>query len=237
MRRRTVAMGLLIAILAIGTQPARAQWAVIDVSAIDQLVQEVATLRQQLRTAQNSLTQQEAQVQAMTGSRGMQNLLSGTNRNYLPPDWNTLASLVTHTSGAYQALSQGVQSLIAANAVLTPAQVAQLSPAEQADLNAARQSAAILEATSRAALSSTSARFAALQQLIQAIPSATDQKGALDLQARITAEQAMLENEHTKLQVLDESIAAQSLAQEQSVREQAIAGIGSLRTLPPLALP
>ena len=173
----------------------------------------------------------------MTGSRGMQNLLSGTNRNYLPPDWNTLASLVTQTSGAYQALSQGVQSLIAANAVLTPAQVAQLSPAEQADLNAARQSAAILEATSRAALSNTSARFAALQQLIQAIPSATDQKGALDLQARIAAEQAMLENEHTKLQVLDESIAAQSLAQEQSVREQAIAGIGSLRTLPPLALP
>ena len=237
MGRSTLLMGVLVGMLTFATQPARAQWAVIDVSAIDQLVQEVATLRQQLQTAQNSLTQQEAQVQAMTGSRGMQSLLSGTNRNYLPPDWNTLASLVTQTSGAYQALSQGVQSLIAANAVLTPAQVAQLSPAEQADLNAARQSAALFEATSRAALSNTSARFAALQQLIQAIPSATDQKGALDLQARIAAEQAMLENEHTKLEVLDESIAAQSLAQEQSVREQAIVDIGSLRALPPLALP
>jgi len=235
--KRSLLIGLVVGILAIGTPPARAQWAVIDVNAIDQLVQEVATLRQQLQTAENSLVQQEAQVRAMTGSRGMQNLLSGTNRNYLPPDWNTLASLITQTTGAYQALSQGIQSLITANAVLTPAQVAQLSPNEQADLNAARQSAAILEATSRAALSNTSARFAALQQLIQAIPSATDQKGALDLEARIEAEQAMLENEHTKLQVLDESIAAQSLARRQTVREEAIAGVGSLRTLPPLALP
>ena len=234
---KSVLMGLLVGFLAIGAEPARAQWAVIDVNAIDQLVQEVATLRQQLQTAEQSLVQQESQVRAMTGSRGMQNLLSGTNRNYLPPDWNSLASLVSQTSGAYQALAQGVQNLISANAVLTPAQVAQLSPAEQANLNAARQSAAILEATSRAALANTSSRFASLQQLIAAIPSATDQKGALDLQARIEAEQAMLENEHTKLEVLDESIAAQRLAEEQSVREQAIAGVGSLRTLPPLALP
>ena len=237
MQRQIVVVGLLAGFLAFAAQPARAQWAVIDVNAIDQLVQEVATLRQQLQTAEQSLVQQESQVRAMTGSRGMQNLLSGTNRNYLPPDWTTLASLVTQTSGAYQALAQGVQSLISANAVLTPAQVAQLSPAEQANLNAARESAAILEATSRAALANTSARFASLQELIAAIPSATDQKGALDLEARIEAEQAMLENEHTKLAALDESIAAQRLAEEQSVREQAIAGIGSLRTLPPLALP
>ena len=237
MQRQAVAIGLLVGILAIGIQPAHAQWAVIDVNAIYQLAQEVATLRQQLQTAEQSLVQQEAQMRAMTGSRGMQNLLSGTDRNYLPPDWNTLASLVTQTSGAYQALSSGVQSLITANAVLTPAQVAELSPAQQADLNRARQSAAILEATSRAALANTSARFATLQQLIQAIPSATDQKGALDLQARIAAEQAMLENEHTKLQALDQTIAAQKLAHEQSVREEAIAGVGSLRSLPPLALP
>ena len=237
MRRQTVVMGLIGVILAIAVQPARAQWAVIDVSAINQLVQEVQTLQQQLQTAEQSLVQQEAQVRAMTGARGMQNLLSGTNRNYLPPDWTTLASLVTQASGVYQALGAGVQSLMAANAILTPAQVAALSPAQQADLNSARQSAAILEATSRAALANTSARFAALQQLIQAIPSANDQKGALDLQARIQAEQAMLENENTKIQVLDQTIAAQDMAQRQSVREEAIAGIGSLRSLPPLSLP
>lgn len=237
MGRQTVVMGVIGVILAIVVQPARAQWAVIDVSAINQLVQEVQTLQQQLQTAEQSLLQQQAQVRAMTGARGMQNLLSGTNRNYLPPDWTTLASLVTQASGVYQALAGGIQSLMAANAILTPAQVAALSPAEQSDLNSARASAAILEATSRAALSNTSARFAALQQLIQAIPSANDQKGALDLQARIQAEQAMLENENTKIQVLDQTLAAQDMARRQSVREEAIAGIGSLRSLPPLSLP
>ena len=38
---------------------ARAQWAVIDVGAIAQLIQEVQTLRQQLMTAQAQLNQAE----------------------------------------------------------------------------------------------------------------------------------------------------------------------------------
>ena len=56
--------------------------------------------------------------------------------------------------------------------------------------------------TSRQALEVTSERFASLQQLIDAIPGATDPKAVLDLQARIAAEQAMLQNEQTKLMVL-----------------------------------
>ena len=39
---------------------ARAQWAVIDVGAIAQLIQEVQTLRQQLLTAEAQLNQAEA---------------------------------------------------------------------------------------------------------------------------------------------------------------------------------
>ena len=45
-------------------------------------------------------------------------------------------------------------------------------------------------------------RFTSLQQLISAIGGATDQKASLDLNARIAAEQGMLQNEQTKLQVL-----------------------------------
>lgn len=237
MKRQTIAVVLVTALFGAATRPASAQWAVIDVNAINQLVQEVSVLQQQLQTAEQSLVQQQAAVQAMTGPRGMQNLLSGTNRNYLPSNWSAISSLVTQTSGAYQALGQAVRNLITANAVLTPAQVSQLSPTEQANLTAARQNAATLEALSQAALANASARFASLQQLIQAIPSATDQKGALDLQARIQAEQAMLENENIKLQELNQSVAAQSLANQQAAQEEAVAGIGSLRTLPPLALP
>lgn len=214
-----------------------AQWAVIDVGAITQLVQQVATLERQLQTAEATLTNAQQQFQATVGNRGMQNLLPMTNRNYLPSSWTQLIAAVGQTGGAYQALSGAVQSLMVANAVLTPQQVASLSPAEQAQLQAARQSAALLQSTSRQSLDNTSTQFASLQQLINAIPSATDQKGALDLQARIQAEQAMLQNEHTKMTVLHQTLEAQEWARKQAAREQVVAGVGSLRTLPALNLP
>ena len=106
-----------------------AQWAVIDVGAITQLVQQVATLERQLQTAEATLTNAQQQFQATVGNRGMQNLLPTTNRNYLPSSWTQLIAAVGQTGGAYQALSGAVQSLMVANAVLTPQQVAALSPA------------------------------------------------------------------------------------------------------------
>ncbi len=229
--------GIIFAAILIGVSPvSRAQWAVVDVGAIAQLVKEVGTLQQQLQTAEQTLTSAQQQFQAMTGDRGMQNLLSGTNRNYLPTNWTQLSAAITQTAGAYQALSTGTQSLMTANAVLTPQQVATLSPAQQSQLQAARQSAALLQSISRQALDNTSARFASLQQLISAISSATDQKAALDLQARIQAEQAMLQNENTKLMVLYQTLQAQESARKQSAREQMVSGVGSLRTLPALNL-
>lgn len=88
----------------------------------------------------------------------------------------------------------------------------------------------------RAALDTTSSRFAALQQLINAIPSATDAKGVLDLQARIAAEQAMLANDATELGVLRQTLAAEDAALEGQRRERAVADIGSLRTLAPMGV-
>jgi len=120
--------------------------------------------------------------------------------------------------------------------VLTPAQVASLSSTEQAQLTAARRSAALLQATSRAALSNSSDRFTSLHQLIAAIGSATDQKGALDLNARIAAEQGMLQNESTKVQVLYQIAQSEEWARAQRVREQALADQGSLRQLPAMGL-
>jgi type IV secretion system protein VirB5 len=231
-------MILAATLISMGLGPAsRAQMAVVDVGAVAQLVKEVATLQQQLQTAELTLTNEQQQFQAMIGNRGMQNLLSGTNRNYLPSTWSQLSAAVTQTGGAYQALSVGVQSLMVANAVLTPQQVAAMSPAEQTQLQMARQSAALLQSTSRQALDNTSTRFASLQQLINAIPSAADQKGSLDLQARIQGEQAMLQNENTKMAVLHQTLEAQEWARKQSAREQVVAGVGSLRTLPALNLP
>jgi type IV secretion system protein VirB5 len=216
---------------------AQAAMAVIDVRAITQLRTQIRALEQQLQTARNHLTQAQQEYQSIIGARGMESLLNGTVRNYLPEDWAQLADVLREASSAHGALAGHVRGAIDANAVLTPAQLAALSADERAHIDAARRSAALLQVLSREALATTSSRFAAIQQLINAIPAATDQKAILDLQARIGAEQAMLQNEATKLDVLQQVARAEDLARRQRIREQAIADVGSLHDLEPLRLP
>lgn len=228
----------VLAILAfLGTASvAHAQWAVVDVGAIAQLIQQVATLRQQLETARSQLTQAQQQYQAMTGGRSMERLLAGTVRNYLPPDWQALEAALNGIQGSYTALAAQLDAALRANAILTSDQVARLSAPEREQLEAARRSAALLQVTSKQALEASSQRFASLQQLIDAIPGATDQKAVLDLQARIAVEQAMLQNENTKLMVLYHAAQAEELARKQRAQELAIANRGSLRRLGPIGL-
>jgi type IV secretion system protein VirB5 len=226
---RTSSVAALSALLLLAglSRPAHAQWAVVDVGAIAQLVRQVATLEQQLQNAEQQLGQAREQYRSTTGGRGMQNLLGGIQRNYLPASWDQLGS----------ALAVPIRATVNANAVLSPAQLAALSPAERQHLGAARTNAALLAVAAQQAYATTSRRFDAIQQLIGAIPNATDQKGILDLQARIQAEQGMLQNESTKLAVLYQAAQAEEWARRQSAREQVVAGVGNLRTLPALRLP
>ena len=206
---------------------AHAQWAVIDVQAVAQLLQELQTMQQQLATARSQLQQAQQQLQAMTGDRGMEQLLAGISRNYLPANLGQLQGLLSQAPTSFASLGGAMQSSVAANAVLTPQQLAMLAPASQGVLVSVRRSTALLQAIVGDALSATSARFSALQQLIDAIGNASDQKAVLDLQARITAEQGMLQNEQTKLGVLYQAAQAQEWLDRQRAREQLIAGHGS----------
>jgi len=218
--------------------PSRAQWAVVDVGAITQLIQEVSYWKQQIQAMTSQINQLQSTYNAMTGNRGMQNLLtqSPQQRNYLPSDWQGLMATLNGLSRSYSVLTTQLNATLSANAILTPAQLSRLSSQEQAQLQASRNSAALMQATSQQAMQASSQRFATLQQLINAIPGATDQKGALDLQARIAAEQAMLQNEQTKVQTLNQALQADERARQQRAQELSISNIGSLRTLPALGL-
>ncbi len=237
MLTRIVMSIVLVGLCAFGApRPAHAQFAVIDVASLTQLIQEYETLQQQLSTAQSQLAQAQSAYAAITGSRGMQRLLLGTNRNYLPTDWPQVAAVMSGSPGTYGSLAGVVQGLVRANAVLTSAQVAMLSPAAQLQLTFSRRSAALQQATARAALAHSSDRFAALQQLIGAIAIANDEKASLDLAARMSAEIGMLQNEHTKLVMMSEAQRAEDHMRAQQLRELAIADQGSLRRLPPMGL-
>src|SRR6516162_11880129 len=113
----------------LGVAPAaRAQFAVIDVASLSQLVSEVQVLEQQLATARSELTQAQTEYQSITGARGMARLLAGTVRDYLPPDWATLQGAL-QGSARYPQLAADLQSAMNATAVLSGQQLAALSPA------------------------------------------------------------------------------------------------------------
>ena len=221
----------IIALALIAAAPAaHAQFAVIDVAAVTQLVTEVQDLEQALTVAREHLAEAQTQLSSMTGDRGMEQLLAGTNRNYLPADWGQLTAALDDSSSAYSSLATAIQQALAEDTVLTPQQLATLSPQGQQQVTADRGTAALLQAVSRQALANASSRFADLQLLINTIGTASDQKGILDLDARIGAEQAMLENEQAKLAMLVAAAQAQRWADEEQDRERAIAGQGEFAT-------
>ena len=215
---------------------AHAQWAVIDVASIRQLIQEVQTMSQQLAVEQSQLAEARQGYQSFTGSRGMQGLLSGVVANYLPTDVTSLDSVVNGSGSSYGPLASNVQSALAANAVLSGAELAALSPGERAVIETERDSVALRQGISQQALANASSRFGEVQQLTAAISSAQDPKAIFDLEARISTEQGMLQAERTKLQVLYRTLRAQRAAARQRMRERAIADIGSLQDLPPMGL-
>jgi type IV secretion system protein VirB5 len=229
LNHRFLVMCLLALIAA--APAAKAQWAVIDAPAIAQLIQEVQTTQQQLATARSQLQSTQQALQAMTGNRGMQNLQSSTTRNYLPVDWTQITSVVQgQPVSGYSALSAAVRSAMSANAILSPQRLAMLSASDQQQIQAARQSSAMQQALSQQALANASNRFASIQGLISAIATAADQKGILDLQARISAELGMLQNEQIKMLVLYQATQAQDSANRQQALERAIQGQGSFAT-------
>jgi len=206
--------------------PARAQWAVVDAPAVAQLIQQVKDMEEMISTGRNQLDQAQQALKTMTGDRGMESLLNTTVRNYLPSNWTQLAG----AAAGGGALAVDVQSKIAANAVLSPQRMTTLSAEAQQLIQSTRQWAAVRQSISQAALANSSGRFSSLQALISKIGSAGDQKSILDLQARINAELGMLQNEQTKLQMLNQSTLAQESILRQQAQEMAIAGQGRFET-------
>jgi type IV secretion system protein VirB5 len=234
--RKTVLSFVFAAFVGLAPLQARAGIPVIDLANLAQAVQQVASWIQQYQQMVQQLQGQAQQISAITGGRGMETLMPMTNaaRNYLPPDYAQLMQAVNGASSTYAGLSGQVQSIMAANAVLTSSQLGTMAPAMRQTVEQGRKSSAMLSAMTQTAQQNTSQRFAALQQLITQIGAAGDDKAIQDLQGRIGAEQAMLTNEANKMQALYQMAQADQLVQAQRRREAAIQGIGDVDALPPV---
>lgn len=229
-------LAAIVLAIAAGLLPTRAHAGipVIDVTAVANLIQQISYWQQQISAMASQLNQLQQTYGAMTGGRGMEGLLNMTNlqRNYLPQDYTELMNVVNGSSVTYAGLSAQVQAAVSANAVLSSSQLATMTPEMRKIVEDGRRAAAMVSTLSQSAYQNTSQRFSALQSLINAIGTAGDTKAIQDLQGRLAAEQAMLTNEQTKLQMLAQVVSAEQLNQAQRRREQAIRGIGDVDVLP-----
>jgi type IV secretion system protein VirB5 len=236
MTRRHSTIGVLAAgglcALLLASAPAMATIPVIDVAALGQLVKQVSAWQQQLAAMQQQLDQLRVASTAITGNRGLQDLLpvSTALRNYLPPDWASLAAVYNGTGSGYASLQASVRQQLVANMVLSPGDLARFPAAVQAELAAERNTIAGNQAVMRAAYANESSRFAELQTLISTIGSTHDLKAIDELTARIGAEQSMLLNESAKLASLAQVAASENAAREIRRRELVVAGHGSFAT-------
>lgn len=228
---RSIAVAAICA-MGLAAAPAQAIIPVTDVAAIQVLLQQISAWSEQLRSMRSQLGQLQQTYTSMTGVRGMEQVLklSDAARNYLPPNWNALEASISGAASAYPTLAAAVRAQAAANAVLTPADLARLPPSLQGLITSARQGVAGDQAVTRLAYGHSSERFASLATLIDRIGSTPDAKAIAELQGRIGAEQAMLTNDGIKLAALAQSASAEAAARELAVREQVIANHGSFAT-------
>jgi len=223
---------MLACALLLQAPSASAMIPVIDIAAVEQLLMQLNAWTEQLRGMEQQLGQLRESYGAITGLRGMGQLLplTAAARNYLPPDWNTLAATLAGAAAGYPDIAAAVRTQSAANAVLAPPELARFSSTLQGMLAADRQAVAGGQALARLAYAHSSDRFSALGTFIDKIGATPDAKAIEELQGRIQAEQTMLANEGLKLTALAQIANSEAAAREQARREQVIANHGNFAT-------
>ena len=107
----TVAFASLLALMPMSAS--RAQGIpVIDVAALMQLMQQMQYWIQQIQLMKNQVDQLQQAYAAVTGPRGMENLLAGSLRNYLPLDWNEMIGVINNANATYSGLAAQVQAVL-----------------------------------------------------------------------------------------------------------------------------
>lgn len=184
------------------------------------IIQFTATVTQ----LKNNLEQAKMMFNAMNGVRGMGALINNpAARQYLPKSASQLYSLgVNGSGGGFAGLSGSMAAIRAATQVMKPADVA--NGTTGALLDKQQSQLARMQATAEASYDAAGARFDTLQQLVDHVDVAQDPKAAADLANRINAENAMMQNEITKLNML----AMIHNAQEKQLAQQGRESIAKL---------
>ena len=200
---------------------ALAQIPVTDVGGITtQVTNQIETMAKwkvQYDQMMGQITQAQKQFDSMNGSRGLGTIMNDPAlRDYLPPNWQGVYDSVRN--GGYSGLSGPAQSVYSQNKIydscahITVAD--QRTACEARAVKASQDKAVALEAYGAA-----KSRINQIDQLMGKINNTQDPKAIAELQGRIAAEQANIQNEQTKLHLYEMVAAAEDKVQAQRQRE------------------
>lgn len=206
----------MLAIIA-GTSGAHAQIPVTDLAGLAQQMQQVASWAKQITAMKDQLDSQKQLYESMNGGRGVGQLLNNPAlKSSLPADWQGVYSAVQN--GGYAGLTGSAKAIRDANKIYNCS--GERTDAARSLCDRAAGKAAQDKAFSLAAYESAEKRLDNIQALMGQIDSATDSKTAADLQNRMQAENAMIQNEQTKLMMFKMMADAEDKLIAQQKREQ-----------------
>lgn len=185
-----------------------------------EFAENVVRWKRQFEEMQAQLKQAEDQFKALTGGRGLGTILNDPRyREYLPTEWQGVYDSVRN--GGYAGLSGRAYEIYNENQVFDGCAHIQVDTqrlaCEAKAVKGAQDKAFALDAYDAAR-----DRLNQIDQLMARINSTQDPKDIQELQGRIAAEQAMIANEQTKLQMYAMVAAAEDRLQEQREHELAM---------------
>lgn len=217
MNRLCVALVLTLC----GPALVHAQIPVTDAGAIHaQIANHAETLSKwklQYEQMTGQLDQLQKQYQSVTGSRGYGSVFNDpAMRDYLPPQWQNIYDQVR--AGGYAGLTGTAKGIYDSNRLFDSC-----APVVAADQRTACEARAVKGAQDKAmaldAFYAARNRISQIDRLMNQINATSDPKAIAELQARIATEQAMIQNEQIKLQMMTMVAAAEDKVQQQRQRE------------------
>lgn len=207
---KKVVAGFAIAAAVGLSQPATAGGIpVIDASSLTQQILQVEHMLSQIEKLQSQLETAEDQLDSMSGSRGLGNVIDSAYDPAVDVDPNEALSSAGIKSSSEHGLSGDVADLY----------------------DSGNENTATWLGQSEKSLQQAQERFSELTGLVAKVNNSPDQKDILDLQARIGAEEVMLENEMAKLTMLRSQAEAKQALHQQRIQQMVIESSGEPRKI------
>lgn len=183
------------------------------------MLKEYATMIEQLTQMENQFKQMELEYSSITGSRNLGDILNDPSlKEYLPDNWQSVYSGIRN--GGYEGLSGSAKALRDASKIFDACEKI-INPTEKRICNAQAVKPAQDQSFANDAYKKSQERVDQVEGLMQEINKTNDPKAIAELAARIQAEQALIQNEQTKLSLYQASAEAEErlLKQQQNEAE------------------